>query len=763
MLILTPNRRLAAYSLQQAQIQTQAGSVWETPQIFPIESWLNELWLRCPDYMPVLTNNQQLLLLEKIMQSSGVGVELLRINQTAKLIVDAWGFLQKWQIPFTKVQAYAEYSVDTSALCQWLDAYNLWLEQHGWIDSQLLPAKVCANLDLLITSMPKKICLRGLQDLPPIYKNLFQDLDQAGIEIVTDDLLVNPLQVVRAAFSDHRFELIAAAKWAAEQAPKQVAVIVPDLEMQRQQVLNTFLEYVPSEQLNISAPYKLNSYNIINTAFLILHQAKPQLDYHDISLLLRSPYIKRGVYEANQLAQLDRIFRQQAVAKFSTGKRHNTELHNARYWAQLIQQLLHCWGWPGQTELSEEEADLLSCWQDMLREYEKLDHIIAKHSYNAALQYLQRLASGTPFLPAEQGTTRVHVLGMLEAEGIPFDYLWVTGMNRENWPAESKPNPFLPLELQRAYNLPRSSPQRELEVAERLTANMRCGGRRQVVFSYPLHTEDATSAASNLIIYLPEQNFEVAPVVVNTESIEYFTDFDAPVLENNYVRGGTRILKLQAQCPFRAFAEIRLRAEPLVEPVSFLTPAQRGSIVHEILEWYWVEEGNKNINLIIDEVLHAWKRLLPHIITDYYFMVEQRRLQMVLSKWLDYENKRDPFTVVQLEKRHSIRIGKLALNIQVDRVDRFDDGSSLVIDYKTGFVQPFDPQLAIYAQYVAPNAAIYYVKPDKIALQEYNPEELPDLQTIANNFVEGKASVQPASKQICQSCKLHAVCRVYDS
>lgn len=765
MLILTPNRRLAAYSLQQAQIQAlnQGQAVWDTPQIYPLESWLNELWLCCSNYLPVLSSNQQQFLLEKIMQNSSIGVELLRINQTAKLIVDAWGFIQKWRIPLTKIDAYIDYSMDTAAMCQWLATYKLWLEDNGWIDSQSLLPKLSENLDDILDAIPKKIVLRGLQDMPPVYADFFNKLSQAGIEVATDNLLVDPIKLVRTSFIDHKLELTAAAKWAAEHSSDQVAVIVPDLEMQRQLVLNTFLEYIPQEQLNISAPYSLNTYNLINTAFLILRQAQPELHYDDVSALIRSPYINKGRFEDNKLAQLDRVCRDKGIAKLHTGKQQNIELHTAKYWSLLIQQLLNSWGWPGQEQLTREESDLVTCWQELLREYNKLDLIIGAHTYSAAVQYLHRLASTTPFLPAEQGSTRVHVLGMLEAEGIPFDYLWVTGMNRENWPPEAKPNPFLPVELQREYNLPRSGPQRELAVAQRLTTSMRNGARNQVVFSYPVHTDEAATAPSNLIVDIEQQDFPTPEETIKPSLLEYFSDFSAPILENTYVRGGTRILKLQAQCPFRAFAELRLHAEALAEPVAFLTPAQRGSIVHEVLEWYWLENAQKDINQIIYEVLCAWQISLPHIITDYYFKVEESRLQNLLATWLKYENKRDKFTVIQLEKRHYVRIGKLALNIQVDRVDRLEDGSNLVIDYKTGFVQPFDPQLAIYMQCVAPNAAVYYVKSDKVALHEYNPEEVPDLQAIANKFADGDAKVQPVSKQICQSCNLQAMCRIYDS
>ena len=71
-----------------------------------------------------------------------------------------------------------------------------------------------------------------------------------------------------------------------------------------------------------------------------------------------------------------------------------------------------------------------------------------------------------------------------------------------------------------------------------------------------------------------------------------------------------------------------------------------------------------------------------------YIDLEETRLIRLISEWLDFECSRVPFTVEQTEAERPVTIGGLGMNLRLDRVDRLHDGSQLVIDYKTGNVDP---------------------------------------------------------------------------
>ena len=59
------------------------------------------------------------------------------------------------------------------------------------------------------------------------------------------------------------------------------------------------------------------------------------------------------------------------------------------------------------------------------------------------------------------------------------------------------------------------------------------------------------------------------------------------------VRGGARVLELQSQCPFRAFAELRLGAQPLQEPQAGIERRTRGTILHRALQEFWSETQSR--------------------------------------------------------------------------------------------------------------------------------------------------------------------------
>ncbi len=69
------------------------------------------------------------------------------------------------------------------------------------------------------------------------------------------------------------------------------------------------------------------------------------------------------------------------------------------------------------------------------------------------------------------------------------------------------------------------------------------------------------------------------------------------------IRGGSSILQAQANCPFRAFASQRLQLEPLGATRAGLSPADRGSILHNALYALWGElENSDKLQEILDSI-----------------------------------------------------------------------------------------------------------------------------------------------------------------
>ncbi len=190
-----------------------------------------------------------------------------------------------------------------------------------------------------------------------------------------------------------------------------------------------------------------------------------------------------------------------------------------------------------------------------------------------------------------------------------------------------------------------------------------------------------------------------------------------------------------------------------------------------------------------------------------YLELEETRLIDLVTEWLRYEAARVPFTVVETEQKGTVAIAGLSLDLRLDRIDRLNDGSLLVIDYKTGDVspklwdlpRPDDVQLPLYAGFALPpneelgglvfaklragerhrefagrvrdaNATLLSdLKGNKgLVRNPLNDEDMDAWRTyieqMARDFLAGRAEVDPRDyPKTCERCGLQALCRIQEN
>ncbi len=307
--------------------------------------------------------------------------------------------------------------------------------------------------------------------------------------------------------------------------------------------------------------------------------------------------------------------------------------------------------------------------------------------------------------------------------------------------------------------------------------------------------------------------------------LEILIDDRAPsITSEELIQGGSQIFKQQAACPFRAFAELRLRAKPLEQAISGIPATKRGVLIHRILDRVWQQIQTQDnlgkfsendlsqlvtgtINLVINEMLNQeLVYISPRVIA-----IERQRLKKIILDWLAEEAKRPIFKVVQRELSRQIHVGTLSINIQIDRIDQLSDDSFLIIDYKTaaGKIQswfgerPKEPQLPIYAVYgmtetesnisgitfaqvsagqmkfnglfceEQPHQANIFSQIIPLNRCRYNEEAQNwqhllvtwkiNLDQLALNFAQGAAQVDPLDATTCNYCDLQPLCRIHQS
>lgn len=512
------------------------------------------------------------------------------------------------------------------------------------------------------------------------------------------------------------------------------------------------------------------------------------------------------------------------LARFAArAERLGGDRRAAGEWRGSLKDLLGALGWPGQRGLDSHEHQQLEALGAVLDSLSGLDAVRREGlSYAQLLVQLERSLGDALFQPESATVAPIQVMGPLEAAGQSFDGIWVLELDEAHWPAPAHPNPFLPYALQRQLGMPHASPDRELDYARRLTERLLASGR-EVVVSHPLREGDAECTPSPLISALPrldpaelgldlaaEQSL-AARLAIGT--LERFDDEQGPPLATPVTpRGGSAVLADQSACPFRAFARHRLGADgpEAVEPG--LDAATFGSLVHRILEVTWgeleglrrlaalaAEDLSELVSRAVDSVLSVWQQRLPDVLTPGLSALLRERLIALVGEWLEIEKHRTPFKVLAREQEEHIDLGGLALRLKVDRIDELEDGSRIILDYKTGTsasVRSWDqdrleePQLPLYAvavpeglgglalakvrrdkhrgfegvvvtQGVLPGRSLSLVEGGRAGMAGRVERWRSQLESLARELTDGEARVDPLPGA-CEYCGLDLLCRRWE-
>jgi ATP-dependent helicase/nuclease subunit B len=483
-------------------------------------------------------------------------------------------------------------------------------------------------------------------------------------------------------------------------------------------------------------------------------------------------------------------------------------------WATALSALLAAFGWPGEGHLNSAEFQTMKVWNELLSELAGLDSVTGVMALQAAVGTLHRLAASRQFQP-ESGPAPVQILGVFEASGLRFDRLWMMGMHDGSWPASSGPDPFLPFRLQRRLNLPRSTPARELAFTRLLTDRL-LASSPTVVVSYPERENDADLRVSPLFSSLPEA--QIADLGISgsgnyleelwgASRMEFLEDHAGSSFRGSSLSGGTSLFKYQAACPFRAFGQLRLGGRASEGAETGLSALDRGILIHDVLDRIWEELSSHQsllstspgqlaalARLTVGAAIHDMSMRRRALRKSRFAAIEQERLEQLVTEWFEIESQRQSFVVLHQEEKRRVNVGGIEVQIRADRVDQLEDGSLVIVDYKSGDhgpsrwegERPDDPQLPIYATTATSRVAgVFFgnLKTGKVGFRGLAvsedivpgvkpPRQGPELgeriddwrevlNRLATAFQEGKATVDPKDRKLtCRLCPLPTFCRV---
>lgn len=780
--IICANARLARrLRLHHAREQLRLGRrAWESPDILPWQAWMLRLRNLRRDHNDTLLNGEQeRLLWQQVIEGSTYSKRLLQTSSVAAQAATAWQRLKQYRAPtFPEDSPLNE---DAAAFRTWAQEFRSTCRRNNWTDQASMVDSLLADIALGPETAGAELVLAGFDRFTPQQSRLLEVLGKSGVNVGAYPMEDRNESTQVNEFDDVDEEIRAAADWARNRietnAGHTVGIIAPDLRRLRTRVRNILEDVLAPGNLcyrdigkplpfSISAGQPLADYPLINVIFslLALGRRPPPLD--DLGVLLRSPFIKGYEAEAPGRALLDEKLR--SHRQLEVGWRdllYQADNHSGgvpllaailretlalseqlparqspESWAASFTRFLEILGWPGEHTPDSAEYQQVQAWHAALDGLVSLRLVVRQMTRGEALAHLRRSAEDTGFQP-ESAETPIQVLEPQGAAAMAFDGVWMLGLSEDTWPPRPRPNPFIPIALQKHYGMPGADADQALEQAGALQQAL-IRSTRHIILSHARNEADRPLLASPLLHGLPAVRGAEAPTAVGPasadpdeqpprvvtfsqgtfeaaakEPLETLTDGMAPPIAGGQ-RGGAALFRDQSLCPFQAFARRRLRATQPDQADIGLDAMARGTLLHQLMENAWSRLRNREQLAALgeEERVALAETLTRELIREErernllfrskrFAALEQARMARILSEWLELELQRAPFTVVGMEEKIQDVVAGVEFSARLDRVDELADGRRVVIDYKSGQAgvnawggaRPREPQLPLYA------------------------------------------------------------------
>ncbi|MBI5970209.1 MAG: PD-(D/E)XK nuclease family protein [Deltaproteobacteria bacterium] len=769
--VLTVNRRLARYltNLYDNAMKEAEASCWPTPQIMPTAAWATKLWDTHTFGPPILSALRAKALWEKVILND----KPLSAVSGADDAYRGYTLLNEY-CPQETPSSGIGLSEEAVALKRWTTEYEREVKRLGFVEPSLVISKLAARLSSwkgINPVLPKEIVLAGFNELTPSVTSLLDGLKSCGVSTRlwprAPDFPGNPAagpsglegRLTIRRYADEKEEVIGAARWAREHVKPNMraAFIVPELEKYRALIEREFArELNPASVLpgqahknvfNISLGTPLTEEPLVRSALNILSVSPGKNETAKLFAALLSPFFSAEP-ERLILAAVDMRLRREnrshsslreiGIAATMDGgaaliKRLGAWLERINAsgkkllpsaWALELSATLKDAGWPGQTGLSSVEHQARAAWNGVLEAFASLDDVLGVLTRTEAVSRLSRDAQDTIHQP-ETPEAAIQVLGLLEASGQSFDRIWFMGCHDFALPPELSPNPFIPPDVRKKYNLPHASHEREFKFISSVLGRL-IEGAHPIEVSYPAVVEEKEMRLSpffhdaGAVIEEPaSRGCRLVDAVQTGKTLED-VPADSPIppteKELSTVTGGTAIIKDQSHCPFKAFAAHRLHAASVPSTEFGLSLKQRGAILHRALWKFWDNVGDSGrLNAMTED--KTLEKIIKSAADESFsgiilapqlapvIALEKERLCALLNEWAALELKRGRFKVKKMETENKFTIAGLTIKEKPDRVDVLEDGKEAVIDYKSandlsinGWLteRPKDPQLIIY-------------------------------------------------------------------
>ena len=837
-------------------------TAWPAPNILDWKTFVRAAWeertLDKEDSRLLLNPTQEQSLWSAI---AGTGRHMATLlegprHRLAALAMEAHELLCAYAPRFLRPSARTAWQQDAAAFSGWLTAFDEACRAGNLLSPIRLPLELISMLESESVQRPP-LLLAGFDRILPVQRSLF-DAWGAWQEAVPNE---QAEQILYHHAPDAQAELDACALWSSRQLAAhpnaRLLVVTQNAAASglRGQIERAFLRHTgpassPLFEFSLGVP--LSQVALPHAAHLLLRWLTGSLEEHELDWLFSTGHAAANPQESTALQAHMRDLRRHAlqqphwtlaafiehppdtllptpwVNRMTEAKRRLADFARRPQTpldgAELVQRLLESIHFATGRPLSSAEFQAAHRWQQAVETAGSLGFDGRRIQWQDFLSILARTLDETLFAP-ESRDAPIQIAGPAESAGLTADAVWFLGASEDAWPPSGSTHPLLPLQVQREANMPHASPQLDWDLAHAITTRL-LASAKEVHFSYAKQNAGVEARPSPLIAQLAGPPQPLPPELIAPPSPSpltvSFEDFSRIPFPPGKVPGGAGVLTNQSQCPFKAFATARLAAQSWEPAEAGLTPSQRGKLLHAVLHAVWAgpPDGIRTLHelqilpdrqpfvaahvhrVFQNEIRSELRQRMPRR----YLELEEQRLIRLVTEWLDYEATRIAFEVTETEAARTIHLAGLTFDLRLDRIDRLNDSSLLVIDYKSGDVtpkswdlpRPDDVQLPLYAGFaleredeILGGLVIAKVRAGDLTFSgrvgdakatlftglktnstlvknSLTAEQLIDwresIEQLAKDFLAGNAEVDPREPpKTCERCGLQTLCRIQEN
>ena len=656
-LVLLPNERAARdmRSAFDARQRARGLPAWKPAQALSWSQWTNSLWSELiiggEEGRLLLNAAQEHSVWRKIIAEDASQRSIGSVDSLADLAQSAWQLASHYD-GAGKLREFAA-SHDSRIFGAWSDSFVRQCKERGYVPAGQLNGALLEHVRRGGFSVPASLDLVASGLILPSQQALLTELGERGTVIRqrtlestgnTDRLVASVLVQTEGE------ERLVAARWIREfidtrraaGPPARVAVLVPNLAEERQQLESVLREVLAPELQSIDAdlsstPWEfsggspLSSLAMIIDALDLVRWTQAPLPIEKVSALLLSPYLGKMGSDADARAATARFdvscLRRTLLLRSEidiAGLLELVSLHERdcggttsilswlrdvqesasafgdlkrprgfAEWMEFVRGVLLAANWPGSRALAASEFEATRAWEKLLDLLSTLDFSGQQVPFVSALQALELQAKKSTFA-TQSIDASILVMSVAEAEGSVFDAVLFLHVTDANWPAPERVHPLLPWTLQRTLKMPGSDPALAVSKCREFTESL-LRSSTVALFCRAAEDENGTLRPAPILNELGVEPIDAGKLHLSALPFDkadtkiVADDGALPPLPSFEVGGGASVLKLQAACGFLAFAELRLRATGPRTGALGLDAGESGSLLHRVLQYFWRE------------------------------------------------------------------------------------------------------------------------------------------------------------------------------